>query len=76
MNAPRPIMLHYGELDTPSETNYSASYNESVEQSVSELRKIYSQEQAEDKVSVHVTPDRHHEMDVETLKAFLNDNTR
>ena len=76
LNAPRPIMLHYGELDTPSETNYSASYNESVEQSVSELRKIYSQEQAEDKVSVHVTPDTHHEMDVETLKAFLNDNTR
>jgi len=71
LNAPRPIMLHYGELDTPSETNYSASYNESVGESVSELREIYSQDQAEDKISLHVTPDTHHEMDVEVLKAFL-----
>lgn len=73
LNAPRPIMLHYGELDTPSESNYSASYNESVEESVSELREIYSQEQAEDNISVHVTPDTYHEMDVELLKRFLNE---
>lgn len=72
LNAPRPILLHYGELDIPSETNYSASNNESVGQSVKELKDIYAREHAEDKISLHVTPNIHHEMDVELLKAFLN----
>ena len=72
LNAPRPILIHYGELDIPSETNYSASYNESVGQSVKELKDIYAREHAEDQISLHVTPNIHHEMDVELLKAFLN----
>jgi dienelactone hydrolase len=74
LNAPRPIMLHYGELDTPSETNNSASYNETVEPSVTELREIYSAAGAEDRVLFHVSPGRWHEMDVAVLKEFLNDN--
>ncbi len=73
LNAPRPIMLHYGALDTPSETNNSASYNESIEQSVNELKEIYSQVQADDNIYIHVTPNKYHEMDVELLKSFLND---
>lgn len=72
LNAPRPIMLHFGALDTPSETNNSASYNESVGESVSELKEIYAQELADDKIFFHVTPNKFHEMDVELLKTFLN----
>jgi cephalosporin-C deacetylase-like acetyl esterase len=34
LNAPRPIVIHYGERDTPSPTNASASYNETVPQSM------------------------------------------
>jgi dienelactone hydrolase len=71
LNAPRPILLHYGELDTPSETNHSASYNESVEPSLNELKHIYGQMQAEDRINLHVTPGSHHEMDIETLLDFL-----
>jgi dienelactone hydrolase len=71
LNIPRPIMLHYGELDTPSETNHSASYNESVETSLRELKDIYRQEQAEDLVTLYVTPDSHHEMDIQALLDFL-----
>jgi len=71
LNCPRPILLHYGELDTPSESNYSAAYNESVEPSVNELREIYRQKQADDRISLVVTPGRHHEMDLEALFRFL-----
>jgi hypothetical protein len=71
LNIPRPIMLHYGELDTPSETNHSASYNESVGPSIWELKDIYRQMQAEEHVTLHVTPDSHHEMDIRALLDFL-----
>lgn len=73
LNAPRPIMLHYGELDTPSETNNSASYNESVEPSVNELKEIYAAAGAENSILFRVSPGRWHEMDVAALKEFLND---
>ena len=36
LNAPRPIALQYGELDTPGPTNNSASYNETVEPALRE----------------------------------------
>jgi len=71
LNIPSPIMIHYGELDTPSETNYSASYNESVETSIQELKDIYRQMQAEDQIALYVTPDKQHEMDIEALLDFL-----
>ena len=71
LNVPRPILLHYGELDTPSETNHSASYNESVESSLKELKDIYRQMQAEDQINLYVTPGSHHEMDIEALLDFL-----
>jgi dienelactone hydrolase len=72
LNIPRPIMLHYGELDTPSsEPIHSASYNESVKASIEELKNIYNQMQSQDQISLYVTPGKGHEMDVEVLLNFL-----
>lgn len=74
LNAPRPILLHYGELDTPSHDNHSASYNKTVEPAIKELKEIYSNVRAEDKVFLKVTPNSYHEMDNDLLKAFLSEN--
>ncbi len=74
MCAPSPIVIHYGELDVPSETNASASYNESVPQSMEELREIYAAFDAENVVKLMVTRDSHHEMDIPRLIKFFNDN--
>lgn len=71
LGAPRPIVLHYGELDTPSPTNASASYNETVPASLGELREIYAAWGAADAVRLLVTPKTHHEMDVPALIEFL-----
>jgi len=71
LNAPRPITLHYGELDKPGDSNYSASYNETVEKSIDELREIYRAFGAENAVSLEVTPARGHEMNNKLLKDFL-----
>lgn len=73
LNAPRPIVLHYGELDTPSPTNASASYNETVPQSLEELREIYKAFGAEDAVQLIVTQGKHHEMDIPRLLEFLKE---
>jgi dienelactone hydrolase len=73
LNAPRPIMLHYGELDTPGPDNHSASYNNTVEPAINELKEIYAHEGAEKKVCLKVTPNSYHEMDNELLKSFLSD---
>jgi hypothetical protein len=71
LNAPRPIRLHYGEKDTPGPNNNSASYNETVEPSLAELRAIYRAFGAEQQISLHVTPGRWHEMDNRDLLNFL-----
>jgi dienelactone hydrolase len=71
LNAPRPIRLHYGERDTPDPRNNSASYNETVEPALAELRAIYRAFGAESKVSLHVTPGAWHEMDNKDLRTFL-----
>jgi len=71
LNAPSPIVLHYGELDTPSPTNASASYNETVPQSLEELKEIYRAFGAEDAVRLIVTPGKHHEMDIPQLLEFF-----
>jgi dienelactone hydrolase len=76
LNAPRPVMLHYGELDTPSVNNYSASYNESSESSFQELKEIYRQVQADEKVIMYVTQGSHHEMDNGVLVDFLDKKTK
>jgi len=71
LNAPRPIRLHYGEKDTPGPRNNSASYNETVEPSLSELRAIYKAFDAEERISLSVTPGKWHEMNNKDLQAFL-----
>jgi dienelactone hydrolase len=73
LNAPSPIAIHYGELDVPSETNASASYNESVPQSIEELRQIYAAFGAADVVKLLVTKGSHHEMDIPALLKFFNE---
>ena len=72
LNAPSPIVLHYGELDTPSPTNASASYNETVPQSVEELKEIYKAFGVEDAVQLIVSPGKHHEMDIPQLLSFFS----
>ena len=72
--APSPIVIHYGELDVPSETNASASYNESVPQSLDELREIYAAFDAENAVRLLVTKDSHHEYDIPELIKFFSNN--
>jgi dienelactone hydrolase len=71
LSAPRPIRLHYGELDKPGPDNASASYNETVEPALAELRTIYRAFGAEQQVSLRVTPGRWHEFENEDLLAFL-----
>ena len=71
LNAPRPIALHYGELDAPSPTNASAAYNETVPAAVAELKAIYAQANAEAKVRLLVTKGKGHEMDIATMLEFL-----
>lgn len=73
LNAPRPIALHYGELDTPDRYKHSASYNETVEPSLAELRAIYKAFDAADAIQLIVSPDKGHEMDNAVLLNFLAD---
>jgi len=77
LNAPRPLRLHFGELDVPGrvpDTDYynnSASYNETVPQSLDETRTIYKAFDAEQQVTMKVTPGSWHEMDIPDLLAFF-----
>lgn len=71
LNAPRSIRLHYGELDKPGPDNNSASYNETVQPALAELRMIYKAFGAESQVSLYVTPNSWHEMDNDDLRRFL-----
>ncbi len=71
LNAPRPITVHFGELDTPSPTNASASYNETVPSSLKEMKHIYRAFGAEDAVRLLVTKGAHHEMDIPALLDFF-----
>lgn len=71
LNAPSPIRLHYGELDTPGPENASASYNETVEPALKELRAIYRAFDAEDRISLRVTPGRGHEFEIADLLRFM-----
>lgn len=70
LNAPRPIAIHYGELDTPGPDNGSASYNSSVPASIEQLREIYAA--AGGSVDLIVSPGLRHELDLEAVLTFLN----
>lgn len=71
LNAPRPVIVHYGEFDTPSKDNYSASYNETVADAVKELRTIYAAAGAPDRANLLVTKGKGHEMDIPALIEFM-----
>jgi len=71
LNAPRPIQLHYGENDTPGPTNNSASYNETVETALAELKRIYHAFDALKQISFKVTTQAIHEIDNHDLQDFL-----
>ena len=71
LNAPRPVLLHYGELDVPGPDNYSASYNASVPPALDELRAIYRAFDAGDQVRVHISKGMGHEMDIPLLLRYL-----
>ena len=71
LNAPQSILLHFGELDVPSPTNYSASYNASVPIAFDELRTIYRSFGAEHQVQMQVSPEKGHEMDIPLLLNYL-----
>lgn len=74
LNAPRPIALHYGELDVPGPENGSASYNETVPRSIEELKAIYKANGAGENVHFIVSRGMEHEMDIPALLEFLNQN--
>ncbi|WP_433164382.1 hypothetical protein [Kribbella sp. CA-247076] len=71
LNAPRPLAVHYGELDVPGPGNGSAAYNETVPDAFDRLRRIYRAAGAEDALSLHVTEQLAHEMDSRLLLRFL-----
>ncbi len=76
MNAPRPLVLHYGQLDTPclnepGRENYAAAYNEDVPTLIREVSEIYRAAGAPDAVRLLVTPGAGHAMDVAALIDFL-----
>jgi dienelactone hydrolase len=71
LNAPCAMTIQYGDLDTPGPENFSASYNETVPQSMQELREIYRAFGAEEHVRLIVSPGTAHEMDVDALLEFL-----
>jgi dienelactone hydrolase len=71
LNAPRPITIHYGELDRPSKENFSASYNETVADSILELTAIYAAADAADRVKLVVSPGQGHVMDIPALTEFV-----
>ncbi len=71
LNAPHPIAIHFGERDQPGPGNNSASYNQTVPQSLAELRTIYQAFGKPEAIELIVSPGRGHEMDVDALKRFL-----
>lgn len=73
LNAPRPLLLHYGELDRPGPDNHSASFNETVPGAVAALRRIYAAAGAPDAVRLVVSPGLGHEMDLAAIAGFLEE---
>lgn len=77
LNAPRPMVLQYGQIDTPSlneppaRDNYAAAYNEAVPALLAETQRIYAAAGAPDAVRLLVTPAVGHVMDVPALLEFL-----
>jgi dienelactone hydrolase len=74
LNAPRPVLLHYGELDQPGPDNASASFNETVPGAIAALRRIYAAAGAPDAVRMVVSPGLGHELDLAAIAGFLEED--
>jgi dienelactone hydrolase len=73
LNVPKPILLHFGELDVPGPDNFSASYNASVPIALNELRTVYRNYGAEKRVQLQISPGIGHEMDIPLVQKFLDE---
>jgi len=71
LNAPTPIAVHYGELDTPGQGNVSASNNETVPASVAQLRAVYAAEGTGGPVELLISAGLVHEMDLDACADWL-----
>jgi len=72
--APRSLCVHYGELDVPSPTNFSASYNETAIPAFQEVQRFYGLFGAENAIRLVVSPAMKHEMDNAALIEYLRSN--
>ncbi len=72
LNYPSPILIHYGEYDTPSPDNASAANNPSGITAYNELKEIYNSFGNENIISWLVTKGKHHEMDIPALLGYFN----
>jgi len=72
--APRRLAVHYGELDTPSPSNSSASFNDTAIPAFNAVQEFYEKTGAGNNIELIISPDRAHEMDNTALIAFLTDN--
>jgi len=70
--APSPILIHYGELDTPGDGNASAANNPSGLTAYNELKTIYDAFGVQDAIFWLVTKGKHHEMDIPALLEYLD----
>jgi len=75
MNAPRPLLLHFGQHDTPclepGRENLAAAYNEYADDLIRQAEAIYAAAGAAGNVRLIVTEGMGHAMDVPALNAFL-----
>lgn len=71
LNAPRDLIIHYGEMDRPGPDNHSASYNQTVPDSFEELERIYEAFDGAGNVRFQVSEGMRHEMDIPLLIEFL-----
>jgi len=72
--APRPLAVHYGELDVPSKKNYSASFNETALPAFEAVKNFYAKMGAEKNAKLIVSPGMGHEMDINELVSFLGED--
>lgn len=73
LNVPKPILLHFGQLDVPGPENFSASYNSSVPIAFDELRAVYRNYGVEKRVEIQISPGKGHEMDIPLILMFLDE---
>ena len=71
LNHPTPILIHYGELDTPGNGNASAAYNPSGYPAYEELVRIYKAFGTSEAITWQVSKNSHHEMDIPLLLSYF-----